>query len=224
MFNGRFGSPRFRVLPIMLIAVFSMLTVKVSDLYTDFADLAQSMRIEQNEAHAADAVPGAVQTATTAELPRDPSRFSQSEIDLLQALATRRDALDKREQALDQREEFVAAAEKRLDEKIASLESMKAEMVKLLDARSAQEDDRLKQEDGRLKGLVRIYEAMKPKEAAQILQRLDMDVLLGVVERMKDSKVAPILASMDPDKAQAVTALLVERRNMPAAQGDTTGR
>ncbi len=224
MFNGRFRSPRFRVLPIMLMAVFSMLTIKVSDLYTDFADLAQSMRIEQNEAHAADAVPGATQTATTAELPKDPSRFSQSEIDLLQALSTRRDALDKREQALDQREEFVAAAEKRLDEKIASLETMKADMMKLLDQRGVQEESRLKEEDARLKGLVRIYEAMKPKEAAQILQRLDMDVLLGVVERMKDSKVAPILASMDPDKAQAVTALLVERHNVPVSSGDTTAR
>ncbi len=102
-----------------------------------------------------------------------------------------------------------------------SLQGMKSDMEKLLTQRSEQQETRAKEEDARLRSLVRIYEAMKPKEAAQILQRLDMDVLLGVVERMKDAKVAPILANMDPERAQTITALLADRRMAQASGGDS---
>lgn len=148
----------------------------------------------------------------TAELPRDPTRFTQSEIDLLQALAARRDQIDAREKSLAQREQLLQAAEKRLEEKVAELESVKAELLRLIGRRN-------EEEDARLKSLVRIYEAMKPKEAAQILEKLDMDVVVGVIERMKESKVAPILASMVPERAKTVTALLADRKSLA-----TTGR
>jgi flagellar motility protein MotE (MotC chaperone) len=149
-------------------------------------------------------------TPPTAELPRDPTRFSQSEIDLLQALAARRDSLEQRERALDQREALLKAAEKRLEEKVGDLDAVKAELQQML-TRSGE------QEDSRLRSLVRIYESMKPKEAAQIFDKLEMKVLLGVIERMKENKVAPILASMQPDRARQVTDLLAEKGPRPQA-------
>jgi flagellar motility protein MotE (MotC chaperone) len=216
MFKPSFRRPRLRLLPIMLLAVFSMLSLKVSALWTDFSDLSAAMSLEQNKAQAgeagAPANPAACQTAKLEDQPADQSRFSQSEIDLLQALRSRRALLDQREKELNDRESFIQAAEKRLDDKVASLEGMKSDMLKLLDQRSVQQESRAKEEDARLRSLVRIYESMKPKEAAQILQRLDMDVLLGVAERMKEQKFALILGAMDPERAQTITALLADRR------------
>jgi flagellar motility protein MotE (MotC chaperone) len=56
---------------------------------------------------------------------------------------------------------------------------------------------------------------MKPKDAAQIFEDLEMDVLLDVVEGMKERKVAPILALMNPTKEQEVTLELSQRRALP---------
>jgi flagellar motility protein MotE (MotC chaperone) len=219
----------------MLLAVFLMLTVKVSDVWNGFASLnpnniqlttAQAQAQNQPAAKAdakgdakdakaegPGAKPGEPQVASTtalptAELPRDPTRFNQSEIDLLQALGQRREALETRERALDQREALIKAAEKRLEEKVADLDAVKLELQQML-ARSNE------QEDARLRSLVRIYESMKPKDAAQIFDKLEINVLLGVVERMKENKVAPILASMQPDRARQVTDMLADKSQRP---------
>ena len=67
-------------------------------------------------------------------------------------------------------------------------------------------------EDAGWQGLVKVYETMKPKDAATIFNDLSMPVLLQVVDRMKDSKAALILAAMNPDKARDVTAELAQMR------------
>jgi|SRR5579871_3808284 len=232
----------FRVLPVMLLAVLLMLTVKVTDVWNGFASLAVQVttaqaqaqgqptpakadqkagapqaagqKAEAGQASGADAKkPGEAQVATaaplpTAELPRDPTRFNQSEIDLLQALGQRRDALDLRERSLDQREALLKAAEKRFEEKVADLDAVKLELQGML-ARNNE------QEDARLRSLVKIYESMKPKEAALIFDKLEINVLLGVIERMKENKVAPILASMQPDRARQVTDMLADKSQRP---------
>ncbi|HEX3498406.1 MAG TPA: hypothetical protein VHT04_03700, partial [Stellaceae bacterium] len=70
-------------------------------------------------------------------------------------------------------------------------------------------------DDAKIKSLVRIYETMKPKEAARIFEQLDLPVLLDVLEQMKELKTAPILAAMDPAKVKAVTLALAARQPSP---------
>jgi flagellar motility protein MotE (MotC chaperone) len=53
---------------------------------------------------------------------------------------------------------------------------------------------------------------MKPRDAATIMNELDLPVLLEVVDRMKEAKAAPILAAMQPDRARQVTAELARQR------------
>jgi flagellar motility protein MotE (MotC chaperone) len=136
----------------------------------------------------------------------DPLSMSPAEVELLQKLAERRANLDKRAAEQSQREVLLEAAEKRIDEKIAKLEALKKEIAGLADKQNAEDD-------ARLKSLVKIYETMKPHDAARIFEQLDMPVLLGVVERMKERNAAPILAALDPAKAKAVTLALAERRD-----------
>lgn len=139
----------------------------------------------------------------------DPLSMSPAEVELLQKLAERRANLDKHAAEQSQREVLLEAAEKRIDEKIAKLEALKKEIAGLADKQSAEDD-------ARLKSLVKIYETMKPHDAARIFEQLDMPVLLGVVERMKERNAAPILAALDPGKAKAVTLALAERRERQA--------
>ena len=53
--------------------------------------------------------------------------------------------------------------------------------------------------------LVKIYTSMKPKQAATILNTIDMSVLKEIVKRMSQKKAAPILAAMDTKKAKELT-------------------
>lgn len=70
-------------------------------------------------------------------------------------------------------------------------------------------------EEDRITSLVKIYEGMKPKEAATIFNTLDMDVLLSVISRMSERKSSPVLAAMAPDKARLVTIRLAAQRKLP---------
>jgi flagellar motility protein MotE (MotC chaperone) len=71
---------------------------------------------------------------------------------------------------------------------------------------------RREREDTSWKGLVKVYEAMKPRDAATIFNDLETPVLLQVVDRMKEAKTAPVLAAMQPDKARDLTAKLAQMR------------
>jgi flagellar motility protein MotE (MotC chaperone) len=130
--------------------------------------------------------------------------FSPQEIEILQSLAQRRDELDKRAAEVDRHEALLQATEQRIDAKIAKLQEMEG----TINDAFKKEDQK---DDAKLKSLVKIYETMKPKEAARIFEQLDLPVLLDVLERMKETKTSPILASMEPGKAKAVTLALAAR-------------
>ncbi len=164
----------------------------------------------------------AATTARTDGLPDDPALFSQAEIDLLQKLADRRVKLDKWAQELDMREGLLKAAEQRIDRKVGELRQIQTKiqgMLRLYD----------EEQENKLKSLVKIYETMKPKDAARIFMQLDMPVLLDVIERMREAKAAAILANMSPEKAKNVTDELAARRKigaearrkLPPASADT---
>lgn len=142
--------------------------------------------------------------------PTDGREYSESELDILQSLSKRREDLDQRERNLNESAAMLKAAEKEVDRKLAELNTLKAEIEKLLGQQS-------QMEDARIVSLVKIYEAMKPKEAATIFNTLDPDVLLSVVSRMNERRLSPILASMDPEKARMVTIRLAEMRQLPGA-------
>lgn len=146
--------------------------------------------------------------------PTDGREYSESELDILQSLSKRREDLDQRERNLNESAAMLKAAEKEVDRKLAELNTLKAEIEKLLGQQSQMEDQRIT-------SLVKIYEAMKPKEAATIFNTLDPDVLLSVVSRMNERRLSPILASMDPEKARMVTIRLAEMRQLPGSAAAT---
>jgi flagellar motility protein MotE (MotC chaperone) len=143
--------------------------------------------------------------------PKRPITYSPAEVEILQALSERRAKLDRQAEEIDRREALLQAAEQRVDEKIVKLQNIQ----KTIDGLLKKYDE---QEETKVRGLVHIYEMMKPKEAARIFEQLDMPVLLEVLERMKDLKTAPILASMDPEKARTITIALAERRQLPTVK------
>jgi flagellar motility protein MotE (MotC chaperone) len=137
--------------------------------------------------------------------PPDQPTISDSERAVLLDLRQRRETLEAKSRALDLRAAELAAADKRLNDRVQQLSALQTRLESL-------EADREKHQSENWAGLVKIYEAMKPRDAAVIFDALDMQVLLQVLDRMQERRVAPVLAAMQPDRARLATQLLAEMR------------
>jgi len=235
---------KIRFLPLTIFFATLMLTVKVGDIWEGFdgmddGTIQVASAVAQTEAETTNAndeasadaqaesgdatPPEGASAASNAEPPAeisklvsdDPTLLTQSEIDLLQRLAQRRQVLESREQELEIRTGLLSAAELRINKRIEELKVLRetiSGLIKTFDA----------QQDAKLVSLVKIYENMKPKDAARIFEDLEMDTLLEVAERMKERKLAPVMAKMNPEKAREMTVELSQLRRMPAV-GDASG-
>ena len=77
--------------------------------------------------------------------------------------------------------------------------------------RKAVEEQRAKreaEEKKRVTRLARIYENMKPQEAADALVNVDWDTTVLIFQRMNEDSVAQILAKMEPEAAAQLTEML----------------
>lgn len=134
-----------------------------------------------------------------------------TEQQLLERLAARRAELEQYEQDLALRASIVDAAEQRIEERTATLAALEAQISALVDQRQ-------EMESGQFAGIVAMYETMKPKDAANIFNNLDMEVLLRVAKTMSPRKMAPILAEMDAARAQELTVKMADLADQPAAE------
>lgn len=133
---------------------------------------------------------------------------SGTSMKLYEDLSKRRKEIEKRERELIAREALLKATEQELDQKYRELQILRGELEALLQKQSAEEE-------ARIKSLVKIYEGMKSDDAARIFNSLDIDVLVEVMSRMSERKLSPILADMNPDRAQAITILLAQQKQLP---------
>lgn len=164
----------------------------------------------------AGAAEGDKESAAASLLNNDPTLLTQTEIDLLQQLSERREKLEARERELEMRTGLLNAAETRINSKIEDLKRLQDTIEGLI----KKYDD---QQTAKMQSLVKIYQNMKPKDAARIFEELDMDTLLAVAELMNERKLAPIMAKMNPDKAKDMTVELTRLRELPKPGTPTGG-
>ncbi len=224
-----------RVLPLLVIVAMLAFSVRLAEVVTGFSTLGGAAVAEEAkkpeeakaaETHADDAakhappVPAApeIKEADAPPPEKGPewvdsedsdTQFSSVRHELYDNLAQRRTLLDKRENDLVTREALLKAGEKELDRKFQELSNLRGEIEKLLTTQSEEEKTRIQ-------SLVKIYEGMKPKDAARIFDTLDLDILVNVMSNMSERKLSPILAQMNPERARTITIMLAEQKQLPA--------
>jgi flagellar motility protein MotE (MotC chaperone) len=112
---------------------------------------------------------------------------------------------------------LMQAAEKRIDDKLDRLESAtrRQRRVDDLPVRRIAPGASVRQiaaapADG-LTQLVRMYQSMRPKDAARIFEQLELGVQVEVASRMRERAMASILAEMNPKAAGRLTMALAGR-------------
>lgn len=169
---------------------------------------------EKSEQEALDKEAGAVPLSEWKDAGDSDLDVEDVKIEMFNDLAKRRDDLDKREAAIVTKEALLKAAEQEIDRKYQELDNLRTELKTLLGQQQ-------EQESARIGSLVKVYEGMKPQDAARIFDTLDMDVLISVVSKMSERKLSPILAGMNPERAKTVTTMLAEQKQLPEMPAET---
>ncbi len=127
---------------------------------------------------------------------------------MLEELSRRQAELDQREKTVAAREEKLALYEKDVTEKIAQLEQVGKTLKAELQKSNAASDEAAA-------SLAKVYGAMKPAEAAPILDQLDEATALRILTRMKEKQVGEILPLRTRDRVIVLTHSFAGR-TMPA--------
>jgi len=138
------------------------------------------------------------------------SGLSQSEVEVLQALSARRQTLDQRATQIETQDDMMAAAQRRIDERLAELHQLETTVNGLL----GQLDQAQEQ---RLAALVDVYQRMRAKDAANVFNGLDDTVMVQVASRMRQTNLAEVMGRMQPDRARHLTQLLADRARPPTS-------
>ncbi len=131
---------------------------------------------------------------------------SEKEIEYLSKLAARRAELDKREALLIEREKALEITAKKQKEKNEDLKKLKEAIEAALNKTDKTQTDRFSK-------LVKIYEGMKPKSAAQIFDRMDISILKEITPLMSQRKISTIMEQMNVVKAKELSLALANDRN-----------
>lgn len=94
--------------------------------------------------------------------------------------------LAEREAALKAKEEAFQKANASLEAKVRELEAAKKGLEKQISARKSQDGDRYKK-------MVKIYKTLKPKDAAELLNKLEPKLVITLLDNMDQKTVVKLL-------------------------------
>ena len=223
-----------RVIPVVLIAIFGLAVLKVAGLVIDGgyvfdyqpqkttrswaqetlnfpgskidpADVTGSTPKPKEEA-AKPAVPApeVAKPDGVVVYPEQTQPVSASERAILERLQSRRQELEARAREIDIRENLLKAAEKRIETRV---EEMKAVESRITTATGQKAET----DAARFKGIITMYEGMKPKDAAKVFDRLEMSVLFEIASQIAPRKMSDILGLMAPEAAERLTIEMARR-------------
>jgi flagellar motility protein MotE (MotC chaperone) len=231
-----------RVLPVVLVAVFGLAVLKIAGLvldggyvfdyrpdstkpswaqetinfpgrrYVDSADITGSVKEKPKEGEA-NAAPEVAKPETTPNAEPPAPGVSPSERAILERLQARRQELEQRAREIDIRESLLKSAEKRAEGRV---EELKAVESRITTAAQQKADE----EAARFKGIITMYEGMKPKDAARVFDRLEMPVLFEIASQIAPRKMADILGQMSPEVAERLTVEMARRAGGDKGGGD----
>ena len=234
-----------RVIPVVLIAIAGLAVLKVAGLVIDggyvfdyqpqstkrswaqesfnfptgkpdAADITGSVHEKpKEEAKPAVAAPEVAKPDGAVVYPEQTQPVSASERAILERLQSRRQELEARAREIDIRESLLKAAEKRIESRVEELKGVESRI-------STATEQKSEADAARFKGIITMYEGMKPKDAAKVFDHLEMPVLIQIASQIAPRKMSDILGLMSTEAAERLTVELARRAapDQSASAGD----
>ena len=225
-----------RVIPVVLIAIFGLALLKIAGLVidggyvfdyapqpdkpqswaqetfnfpggnkTDPNDITGSVQEKpKEEAPKAATAPEVTKPDGVVVYPDQSQQVSPSERAILERLQSRRQELEARAREIDIRESLLKSAEKRIESRVEELKAVESRI-------GTATEQKTEADTARFKGIITMYEGMKPKDAAKVFDRLEMSVLFEIASQIAPRKMSDIMGLMQPDAAERLTVELARR-------------
>src|SRR5882724_3666842 len=223
-----------RVIPVVLVAVFGLAVLKVAGLVIDGGyvfdyqpqktkrswaeetfnfptgrtdpDITGSVHEKSKDEtpQPAVAAPELSKPDGAVVYPEQTQPVSPSERAILERLQSRRQEIEARARAVDIRESLLKAAEKRIESRVEELKGVESRIA-------VSTDQKTEADAARFKGIITMYEAMKPKDAAKVFDRLEMSVLFEIASKIAPRKMSDMLGLMSPEAAGRLTVEMARR-------------
>ena len=223
-----------RVIPVVLIAILGLAVLKVAGLVidggyvfdyqpqankrswaadtfnfpnggkSDSADITGSVAAKKEEPKPVATAPETPKTDGVVVYPDQSQPVSASERAILERLQARRQELEARAREVDIRESLLKSAEKRIESKVEELKAVESRI-------STATGQKTETDAARFKGIITMYEGMKPKDAAKVFDRLEMSVLFEIASQIAPRKMSDILGLMAPESAERLTVEMARR-------------
>jgi len=227
-----------RVIPVVLFAIFGLAVLKVAGLVidggyvfdyqpqaskrswaqetfnfpggarTDAPDVTGSVHEKPKEEAPKPAAPAPAPEVAKPDgvvVYPDPNQpVSPSERAILERLQSRRQELEARAREIDIRESLLKSAEKRIESRVEELKAVEARI-------STATAQKTEADANRFKGIITMYEGMKPKDAAKVFDRLEMSVLFEIASHIAPRKMSDIIGLMSTEAAERLTVELARR-------------
>jgi flagellar motility protein MotE (MotC chaperone) len=183
-----------------------------SSVKGDPADITGSVKKEEKKEEKAEEAPKPATPASEASKPdglvvlpdANQPQVSASERAILERLQARRQELEQRAREIEIRESLLKSAEKRIEGRVEEMKATEARITTVT-GQKAETDA------ARFKGIITMYEGMKPKDAAKVFDRLEMSVLYEIASQIAPRKMSDILGLMQPEAAERLTVELARR-------------
>ncbi len=221
-------SGQIKLIPLLIIVAMLSFSVRLTEVITGFSNLSSTAYAAkaEEESHDDEGKTGMSEKTQPdqkevkgeeAKAPKwrdandEVGDINDVKLEIFNDLSKRRAEIEKAEKDLQVREALLQAAEKEMEKKVAELNNLKKEIESLLGVKTEEEEKSIER-------LVKIYEGMKPANAAAVFNTLDLDVLIAVMTNMSERKVSPILSAMNPERARTVTIMMADQNKLPILQ------
>ncbi len=129
---------------------------------------------------------------------------------MLNAFREREERISSMETALEDRMQALKLANREIDRKLVEqteAENALRDTIALADTAA----------EGDLDRLTRVYENMKPKQAAALFEEMEPNFAAGFIGRMRPEAAAAVMAGLSPEAAHAFSVVLAGRNtNVPS--------
>jgi flagellar motility protein MotE (MotC chaperone) len=161
-------------------------------------------KLKEEAAKPAVAPPEVAKPEGAAVIPAQGAPVSPSERAILERLQSRRQELEARAREIDIRESLLKAAEKRIESKVQEMKAVESRIA-------AVGEQKTEADAAHFKGIITMYENMKPKDAAKVFDRLEMPVLFEIASQIAPRKMSDILGLMSTEAAERLTTEMARR-------------
>jgi len=205
---------RFKTLLIGLLAIkiggtlfYLTATVSIADLF-----FSQPVAIAQEKAPD----PPSKQAAGEKQ-PAPEKKKTAAAVDVravMKRLDEERKRIEAEEDRIKKQKEQLESLKTEIEEKIDTLSKIQQEIAADLDKKEALVSDKEQKqkaaEVAKIRMLSKVYASMKPKQAAAIIDRMDIDIIEKVFSQMKGEQVGSILSYVEKDRAAKISERLAE--------------